>query len=172
MEVVKGPDNNLDQAVYQLVNQYQTALLRMCYLYLKDKALAEDAVQETFIKAYRAMPAFRGECNEKTWLMRIAINTCRDMQRSGWFRHVDRHITPEELPEASMPFEVEDEEITLTIMKLPRKCKEVLMLRYYQDMSVTEIAASLNVAPSTVYNQLNRARKKMRTMLERGRFYG
>lgn len=172
MEVVKGLDNNLDQVVYQLINQYQTALLRMCYLYLKDKALAEDAVQETFIKAYRALPDFRGECSEKTWLMRIAINTCRDMQRTGWFRHVDRHITPEELPEASLPYAAEDEEVTLVIAELPRKCKEVLMLRYYQDMSVTEIAASLNVTPSTVSTQLGRAHKKLRTMLERGRFHG
>ena len=53
MEVVNGTDNNLDQAVYQLVNQYQTALLRMCYLYLKDKALAEYAVQKMLIKAYK-----------------------------------------------------------------------------------------------------------------------
>jgi RNA polymerase sigma-70 factor, ECF subfamily len=171
MDVVKGPDSIRDRAVCQLVHQYQTALLRMCYLYLQDEALAEDAVQETFVKAYRAMPDFRNECSEKTWLMRIAINTCRDMKRSGWFRYVDRHITPEELPEASVPFAQADEELTLAIIKLPRKCKEVFMLRYYQGMSVTEIAASLNVTPSTVSNQLNRARRKLRTMLERGRFH-
>lgn len=168
MEVVMGPDSVRDQALCQLVEQHQTALLRMCFLYLRDEALAEDAVQETFIKAYKAMPTFRGECSEKTWLMRIAINTCRDMQRSGWFRHVDRRVKLEKLPEASVGFTDMDEELTLAVMMLPRKCREVTMLRYYQQMSVAEIAESLNVTASTVSNQLNRAKKKLRSMLERG----
>jgi len=168
MELVKGPDSGRDQALCRLVAQYQTALLRMCYLYLHDTALAEDAVQETFIKAYRAMDGLRNECGEKSWLMRIAINTCRDMRRSGWFRHVDRRVAPETLPETSVPFQEADEALTLAIMRLPIKCREVVILHYYQNMRVAEIAASLHVTPSTVSNQLGRAKRKLRSMLERG----
>ena len=64
------------QRLTRLVRQYQTDLLRICYIQLHDTALAEDAVQETYLKAYRSMPAFRGDCSEKTWLMRIAVNVC------------------------------------------------------------------------------------------------
>ncbi len=172
MEVVTGPDSILNQALARLVDQYQTALLRMCYLYLHDAALAEDAVQETFLKAYKALPAFHGDCSEKTWLMHIAVNTCRDMQRSAWFRHVDRRVTPDVLPDASAPFEEADEELTLAIMGLPRKLREAVILYYYQDMSVTEIAAALGVVPSTVSNRLKHARKKLRATLEGGHFHG
>ena len=81
MDVVKEADNSRDQALERMVNQYQGLLLRMCYVYLKDMEQAKDATQETFLKAYRAMASFRGECSEKTWLIQIAVNTCRDMQR-------------------------------------------------------------------------------------------
>lgn len=170
MEVVMGPDSILDQEICRLVDQYQTALLRMCYIYLHDTALAEDAVQETFLKAYKALETYRGDGSEKTWLMRIAINTCRDMRRSAWFRYVDRRITPEIMHEPSVQVEEADEELTLAIMKLPRKLKEVIMLYYYQGMKVAEIADSLEVAPSSVSGRLNRAKNKLRTALERGYF--
>lgn len=171
MEVVMGPDSILDQELCRLVEQYQTALLRMCYLYLHDAALAEDAVQETFLKAYKAMDTYRGDGSGKTWLMRIAINTCRDMRRSAWFRYVDRRITPEILHEPSVQVEKADEELTLAIMKLPRKLKEVIMLYYYQGMKIAEVAATLEVAPSSVSGRLSRAKKKLRTVLEGGCFH-
>lgn len=63
MQGIKAPDPTTEQEFIKLVETYQTSLLRMCYLNLHDLALAEDAVQETFIKAYRAMPTFRGESN-------------------------------------------------------------------------------------------------------------
>lgn len=142
-----GPDSILEQAFCRLVDQCQTALLRMCYMYLHNTALAEDAVQETFLKAYKAMAIYRGDGSEKAWLMRIAINTCRDVQRSTRFRYVDRRITPEIIHEPSIQVEDADEELTLAIMKLPKKLKEAIMLHYYQDRKVSEISASLEVSP-------------------------
>lgn len=58
----------------RMMTQYGDALFRMCCLHLRDEALAEDAVQETFLKAYRRMDSFRGDCREQSWLMGIAIN--------------------------------------------------------------------------------------------------
>ena len=61
MEVVKDPDSvRREETLTRLVDTYQTPLLRMCYLYLKDRALSEDAVQETFLKAFRQLDSFRG----------------------------------------------------------------------------------------------------------------
>ena len=85
MDCIKGPDNpeTNEERITRLVDTYQISLKRMCTVWLKDASLAEDAVQEAFIRAYRALPAFRGECGEKTWLTRIALNVCRNMRR-GW----------------------------------------------------------------------------------------
>lgn len=75
MQNVPGPETDLQVTFTQLVETYHKPLLNLCYMTLRDRTQAEDAVQETFLKAYRAMPAFRGECSHKTWLTRIAVNT-------------------------------------------------------------------------------------------------
>jgi len=169
MSNVKGPDNapERDQALERLVEQHQTMLLRTCYLYLGDRTLAEDAVQDTFLKAYRNWQTFRGESSERTWLMKIAVNTCRDLRRSGWFRWMDRSVTPDDLPEASTPFEEHEEDVVLAVMHLPVRLREVVLLHYYQGMSTIEIADSLGIAQSSVAGRLKRAREKLRTALER-----
>lgn len=168
MSNVKGPDGAQvrDEAFEALVSQHQAALLRTCFLYLKDRALAEDAVQETFLKAYRSMGNFRGESSQRTWLMRIALNTCRDLSRSGWFRFMDRRYTPDMLPEASAPFTREEEDLVSAVMQLPRKHREVILLHYYQGMSTIEIADSLGIAQSSVSGRLKRAREKLRALVE------
>ena len=101
--------------------------------------------------------------------MRIAINTCRDMRRSRWTRHVDRRVTPEMLPEASAPFEERDEELTLALMRLPPKQREAVLLRYYQRMSLAQTAQAMGVTVSTVSKQLGRALRSLRGILEGGR---
>jgi len=169
MSNVKGPDVALEKerALEEMVNLYQHTLLKMCYLHLKDRALAEDAVQETFLKAYRSMDSFRQESSIKTWLIKIALNTCRDMNRSGWLRFMDRKYTPDMLPEASIPFEEKDEELVLAVMQLPIKLREVMLLHYYQDLSTVEISHLLGLAQSSVSGRLKRGREKLRTLLER-----
>lgn len=168
MEHVKGPDMHPEQRLEHLIETYQTQLLRLCYLFLHDATQAEDAVQETFLKAYRSLSDFRGESSEKTWLTRIAVNTCRDELRGSWLRHTDRSVTPEMLPEASVPFEARDEALTLAVMKLPRRQREVTLLYYYQDMSLKEIASALGLAQSTVSYRLKCARERLRGILEGG----
>jgi len=149
-----------------LVNTYQLSLLRMCCLRLGDAELAKDAVQETFLKAYKALPSFRGECSLQSWLMRIAINTCRDMQRSWWHRHVNRNVIPEEMKAACEP--VSDDAITVSqaIAALPVKLREVVLLYYYQNMQLDEIAQTLLISPSSVSGRLKRARNKLRIALK------
>ncbi|MDO5325083.1 MAG: sigma-70 family RNA polymerase sigma factor [Clostridia bacterium] len=167
MEFVQGPDrlSEKNELFEQLVFQYQTALLRFCYLYLRDQEQARDAVQETFFKAYRNWQSFRGDSGEKTWLMSIALNTCHDMRKSAWFRHVDRRVTPDDLPPASVPFTAKEEELITQVMELPPKLREVILLYYYQAMNVNEIAETLGISHSSVSERLNRARGKLRDAL-------
>jgi len=166
MEAVKDPDSRRDQTIERLITQYQTSLLRLCYVQLQDQALAEDAVQETFLKAYKGFDSFRGDSSEKTWLTRIAVNTCRDFQRGGWFKHTDRRVTPDMLPVGTVQPDTEDLDLSLAVMKLPRKIREAILLYYYQDMSTEEIAETLDIAQSSVSNRLRRGREKLRKLLE------
>ena len=168
MSRIKGPDRAQDpnHELERLVLQYQQSLLRTCFLYLRDRTLAEDAVQETFLKAYRSLASFRGECSEKTWLMKIAMNTCCDLRRAHRLRSIDPRRIPELLPQAAEPFAPAEEELVTQVMQLPRKLREVILLYYYQDMTVTEIAVSLGISQSSVSGRLKRAREKLRALLE------
>lgn len=166
MGVITKYDNCLDQDFSRLVEEYQTKLHRMCYAILRDEELAKDAVQDTFFKVYKALDIYRGECNEKTWIMRIAINTCRDIRRSAWFRRVDRRITPEDILEKGSCIDSEKVELSLTILQLPKDLKEVTLLYYYQDMTMRETAKALGVSLSTVSKRLSRAQKKLYVLLE------
>lgn len=169
MERVTGPDILRDQALTQMVNEYQSMLLRLCYVMLHDQEQAKDAVQETFLKAYKGWWNFRGESSEQTWLVRIAVNICRDTQRGGWFRHVDKRVTPEELPCAAAPAEEEDLDLMCAVMELPPKLREVVTLYYWQEMTLSEISQALGTTPSAVSVRLKKARGKLRNVLE-GRY--
>ncbi len=168
MEVVTGPNISHEEMLAHMIAQYEVPLLRTCYMYLRDRQLAEDATQETFLKAYKALPTFRGECSEKTWLMRIAINTCRDMKRSAWFRHVDRSVEWDMLQKPAKAFAFgEADDLTQAIMLLPPKYKEVILLHFYQDMTFREMASVLNIAVSTVGNRVRQACNKLKWILRK-----
>ena len=172
MEVATDPDITHERTLERLVEQYQTELLRMCFLYLRDTELARDAVQETYIKVYRSLDSFRGDSGEKTWLIRIAINTCRDMHRSAWFRHTDRRVTPDMLPATSGNAEEKDEDVLLAVMALPVRLRETVLLYFYQNMSGKEIAEALKLSSSAVSARLSRAKKKLRAALEGRGYHG
>ena len=172
MEAAMGPDNIQEERLVRLMDQYEVALLRMCCAYLHDASLAEDAVQETFVKAYKSFGSFRGESEEKTWLMRIAINTCKDMRRASWFRYVDRKKTLENIPAPIYDRTFEQAELAMDIMRLPRKYLEIVLLFYYQGMTVREIAQALKIPHQTVSSRLKRAREKLRATLEGGQRNG
>ena len=166
METVKGPDST-EETLERLVSLYQLPLLRLCYAYLHDEELAKDAVQETFMKVYRNLAGFDGRSSEKTWLSRIAINTCKDLRRSGWFRHMDRTVTPEMIPERESPVPEREENITLAVMELPAKLRETALLCWLQGMTCQEAAETLGISHQAVSGRLNRARRKLQSVLER-----
>lgn len=172
MEVVKEPDDR-EKELTRMIEQYSSSLLNMCYIYLRDRELAEDALQETFLKAYRTRSSFRGDSHEKTWLTRIAINTCRDMRRSAWFTHVNRAVTPEELPlAAGSGFRQEAIDLANAIMQLADKYKEVILLYYYQEMKLTEIAQVTGLTPSAVSRRIKKAHARLHELLGKEYLHG
>ena len=165
METVKGPCRSAEEEITYLVETHQLALLRLCFAYLHDQALAEDAVQETFLKAYRKLGQFQGNSNVKTWLSAIAINCCRDMNRGSWFRHIDRSVSIDTLPLRAEESDPEDDSVSVEVMNLPIRLREVVLLYYFEDMNTNEIAETLRISQQAVSSRLMRARKKLRKAL-------
>ena len=83
MGMIQAPNQTPADRLDRMVQQYEKDLLRICCIYLRDHTAAEDVVQETFLKAFRILDSFRGESSEKTWLIQIAVNGCRDYRRSA-----------------------------------------------------------------------------------------
>ena len=156
-----------EEMIRRMMESYGDAVLRMCYMNFRDVMMAEDAAQDTFLKAYQKCSSFRGECSEKTWLMRIAINTCRDYQRRAWLRWMDRSVDAERLMlPGGTPVDSQDDTVIRAVMALPARDREVVLLRYYQQMKLDEISCTLGIPQGTVTSRLNRARSKLRRQLE------
>ena len=166
MGIVTDPDNQRKEKLSRLMEQYEQDLLRMCCVYLRDASMAEDAVQESFIKAYQALGSFRGKSSEKTWLYAIAMNVCRDMRRSAWFRYVDRRVDFDQLPIPVAPASDVSIALMSEVMRLPRKYMEVVWLHYYEDLSFREIGELLGVTVSAVSHRLAKAKRMLRGALK------
>ena len=150
-----------------LMREYADDVLRLCYVYLRDRQLAEDAMQDVFLKAYRHMAALRNEESQRAWLMKIAVNTCRDARRSAWMRHNDLRVSLDDLPPASCEFTAQDDSVVREVMRLKPKYKEAILLRYYQDLSPEECARALGMTVSGFYRRLHRAQEALKPKLER-----
>ena len=145
-------------------------LYREAYRMLGEKFEAEDAVQDTFLKAYKRLDDLRDAGRERAWLMSIAINTCRDYLRTAWLRHTDRRVTLDLLPEPTCESIWPDTTVITEVMRLPQKLREAVLLRYYQGMKLSEAAEVLHISTSTVKQRLDRANTILRGRLERWYF--
>ena len=159
-------EKDRDRWLEQAMAQWEVSLLRTCYLLLRDVSLAEDAVQDTFVKAWQSYDSFRGEASEKSWLMRIAVNTCRDLRRGKWFLHVDRRIRMEDLPEPAVPFRERDDTVTRAILGLPDSLRQAVILRYYQGFPLQEVADLLGHSRRTIHYRLKKAERMLKGSLE------
>ena len=153
------------------MEDYGPMLAGTCTALLRDAHLAQDVVQETFIRAYQHRGRFRGG-SEKAWLTRIAVNLCRDQQRSKWFRLVDRRVPVEELALPAPQSGGTAGQLYAAVQSLPDAYREIILLRYYQDMSMGDIAQALRLTPSSGYRRLQKARQLLKRKLERGDFRG
>jgi RNA polymerase sigma factor (sigma-70 family) len=147
-----------------LVERYGNEMLRLALLYLGSKEQAEDAVQDSFLKIFRA-----GDPEKicKTFVMRVLVNTCKDYRKSGWARSVS---LVEEMPEILGEEDASPHDpagyLRQAILALPLKYREVILLRYYEDMAVGEIARALSIPQPTVSIRLKRACERLQKGLE------
>ena len=152
--------------IEELIERYGNDILRLCCIYLGDRQLAQDAFQETFVKAWKALDTFRGDSSAKTWLSHIAVNTCRDLLRSGWLRMLRGSKPMEDMVELATPTpSPEAIAVREATQALPGRYREVIVLYYYQGMRIQEIAKVLALPENTVSTRLRRARGQLKRLM-------
>lgn len=156
-----------DELLARWMQEYGDSILRMCFLYLKDYHLAEDAAQETFLKAARSYGTFEHASSEKTWLIRIAINCCKNIMRTRWFRTPPVSLA-EAASESVNPFDtlLQQNSLASAIASLPRADRELILMYYYQDLSTKEIAEIIHKTVNTTAQRIHRAKVKLKKILQ------
>ena len=170
MERAEVPSMIREQKLSRWIEEYSDSILHTCFLYLSDQSQAEDATQDTWIKAWKHMEDIdrKGITNEKAWLLRIAINTCKDYRRTAWFRHVDTRKAIEDLPASLVSSEPEDHTLTLIVMDLPDRYKQIILLHYFQGLTLQETADVLGQSVSTAHRRMKKAEALLKDAFEGG----
>lgn len=157
-------ENPAEVHLEEWITQYGDGLLRLCILQLRDYSLAEDAVQETFIRAYQHYDRFEHRCAVKTWLTTIAINVCRSMQRSASRKRTISLDVIAELP--THDDQLPDYTVTQAVMKLQPILREVILLHEVQGLKLREIAEARKIPLATVASRLRRAKQRLQKDLK------
>lgn len=174
--LLQKAQNGDADAFIELCAPYEGLVYRHCLQMLKNPADAQDAAQETMLRAYRAIRGYRSVGNVPTWLYRIAHNVCLDALKSPKNRRhtlslealreegyepVDRQPTPEN----RYIDESEQARLNAVIARLPQEQQTLLSLRYGDGLSYEELSKALGLALGTVKSKLNRAKEKLRALL-------
>ena len=167
-------------ALARLLAPYRQPLYALCRGMLGTVDDAEEAVQETFLRALRALPRFRGDASVRTWLFRIATNNTIDFIRKKKLNTLSIENTFTDDDGQSVSIDVEDvnldpqeetikaqkaELIQVFVDKLPAKYQKLVRLRYFHELSYEEIAVELDAPLGTVKAQLHRARQLLQEAL-------
>ena len=149
MEHAEVPSMTREQMLETWVHTYAGAILKTCFIYLADHDLAQDAMQDTFMKAWKYMGNTSHSViqNEKAWLMRVAMNTCRDYRRTLWFKHIDFKKSLDELPPSFVFVPEEDRDLVIEIQ---------------------DTAEALGIPKSTASKRLKRAEEMLKHSLTGG----
>ena len=180
-ELVARVQRGDKQAFDLLVLKYQRKIMRLLSRMIRDPAEIEDVAQESFIKAYRALPQFRGESAFYTWLYRIAINTARnwlaqntrrpstpsayESEEGETFNETD-NLTDSSNPESEMASRQIAETVNKAMNDLPEELRNAIVMREIDGMSYEDIAQSMNCPIGTVRSRIFRAREAIAIRLK------
>ena len=160
---IKARYNNEYRHVEYAVEKYGDMLFRICYTLLLSEDDAEDAVQETFVRYMTKAPLFKDSEHEKSWLIKVATNVCKNMVR---FKSRHAAVNLDELKNIGVL--QEDTDIFGSIMRLPSKYKIVLDLYYIEGYKANEISNIIGISPVAVRKRLQNGRKLLKHELEKG----
>jgi RNA polymerase sigma-70 factor (ECF subfamily) len=170
-ELVTRAQNGERTAFNELVRIHAQGVLNVIFRMCGDVQVAEDAAQETFIRAWLNLASYRPQTSLRNWLYRIAVNAATDMLRK------EKRILPKALedlqlrdpkpgPEAAFSLEERTALIQRAILSLPDASRAVLILREYEGLSYHDISSTLDIPIGTVMSRLNYARKLLKDKLE------
>lgn len=153
-----------------LVGQHQEAVFRLAYLFVGDADDAQDIAQEAFIRAYQHLGGFDTTRPLRPWLLGIAANLARNRRRA-WSRYLTalqrfaRTLPAEPHPEALHAEQAAAHELWQAVRRLRPVDQEVIYLRYFMELSVSETAEILSIEPGTVKSRLSRALGRLRAIV-------
>jgi RNA polymerase sigma-70 factor, ECF subfamily len=163
-------------AIESFVQTYQQEIYRLALSILDDSQEADDATQEALLAALRALDSFHGSSSLKTWLFSITVNICRTRLQKRKRGERLHHILNGMLQTQGIPsveqnaIENETDEILWrAIHSMDEKHRIPIVLRYYHDLPVAEIARILQIPEGTVHSRLNTARRQLHEVLKEGR---
>lgn len=149
-----------DEQLAILVNKYADMVLRLALTHLGNLADAQDVSQEVYIKLFKHQRPFNDAEHEKAWIIRVTINTCKDVIRSPW----KKWFSP--LVEIALPNNhTASMEVVSFVLTLPRKYRMVIHLYYYEGYKTAEIAEILNLKEGTIRTQLKRAKELLKAKI-------
>ena len=160
------------EAFRTLVEQYRSVLFGTAYLMIRDRGLAEDAVQEALIQIWKNLASFRLKSSVKTWMVRIVVNEVKQQFRKKKLTMISLEET-NDAPKESDGVEstlIHDEErriLRQALYRLPPEQKEAVVLRYFSELTVPEIAAVTNQREGTIKARLSRALDRLNEILGR-----
>lgn len=158
-------------AFAQVVMRYQVRVTGLAYRLLGWQADVEDVVQDVFLSVLRNLPSFRGESRFTTWLYRITVNECRRARRKRllrldfWRRAATRSFSATATELESTGRQEASEQVRAAVRKLPARCRDVVVLRYLEELPVVEIGRILGLRPNAVEVRLSRARRQLQAAL-------
>lgn len=147
----------------QVVNTYLNSVYRAAYAVTGNLQDAEDITQETFLTYFNKMPSFDNENHRKAWLLRVAMNKGKNLMRSFWKRN---RIAFDDVGEVFVEEKEKDEELIQAIQALPKRCRMIIHLHYYEDYPISDIAKILKINENTVKAQLFRGRQLLKERLK------
>ena len=155
--------------IEEMMEQYTPYLLKLSFLYVKDRQIAEDIVQDVFVKLYKNRAMFADVLNPKGFLAKITINQCKDYLKSWHAKKVSvmSLFKPESFVHKNDLIEREEQiEVGLAVMKLPLKYREIIILYYFDEQTLSVIAELLHLPLGTVKTRLIKARKLLKESLD------
>jgi RNA polymerase sigma-70 factor (ECF subfamily) len=170
IERFKQGDLSAFEAIFR---KHQDRIYNLCRYMLQDPQNAQDAAQDVFLKAYRALKDFTPDASLYTWIYRIAMNTCLDYRRKSRREGFSSEPLTEDLPsDEHSPYQLfESGEIRYSIQqalqKLPEKLRATIVLREIEGLSYEEIAEVLHTSAGTVKSRISRAREQLRHFLKK-----
>ncbi|WP_223589008.1 sigma-70 family RNA polymerase sigma factor [Neobacillus bataviensis] len=167
-----------EEQLQQLMEEYGDMVMRLAYTYLKQREVAEDISQEVFISCYKNLETFQNNSTYKTWLYRITVNKCKDYFRSWSYKNIryqDLFRSVFKSGDKSVESNVVDKEnqemIFEQVLSLPIKFREVIILHYYEELSINEISILLEINSNTVKTRLHRGRHLLGSFLKEWQTY-